>query len=1091
MISPSPNFAPASVTSAIILARSRFSCPILAAGCLLLMNAGALAFPFSPPVNIWTGSPEQDVLCTGDVNSDALPDLAIRGSYTTLNWFVNTGGGNFTASHVLSVAGFNVTTAQVADLDGDGDADAILMLDETGNDYDNDSMAVFMNNGNGFTKTQQFALPAWNNYDDSPLVAADLDNDGDIDLAMALKTLDTGKLIITMNNGSGTLAAPVEIDSAAPEYPEGLVAGDFNNDGKTDLSVSHRQTCICANSKSAVYLYSGLGQGNFGSPLKLEVPFDTVGFASAGDLNRDGRTDLVFSSRGGDAVRWRANTGGSFAAAGNLGTAGFTGYPVAADLDEDGDPDVAWGQANSGTGRNVTWSRSNGAGQFEAPAELVDGSSLSAEVQMIQPMDVDLDGDTDLVMLSREALTVSLNRAIHRKVEPVFTTVNSAAVLSGEPRLASADFDRDGDEDLLVLSPDDGTLRWLPANGGALSAAITISTAVSGATAMATGDVTGDGLPDVVIGLPALGQLHVLRNVGNGATWQTQLMPNLANVRAVTVADVDVDGALDVLAFSQSTYRTVLFRNVNRNAASWTQEQVSATINAVDQIQAVQIKRPGRPELLLTSYDPEVGLCEVRRLSWANHTWSASLLAQGNGNSSVAAAADLNGDQTNDFVRSLGYGAAWQPNYNNGSFNPAIAIPGLPDGLRVGRFADLNGDGKPDLVAAGYGSVICAINNGVGSFAAPLTLFSAPGALFRDVVAFDFQRDGDLDLAVADAAGDQVRVLINRSGQFDTVSVRRNNGQNFMAGEEKSMISTSIEHLGAAGDDSLTLRNFRIQLHATNVLGGGSFSLGAPLTAAEASGLLEKVTVYRDLGTAGVFDAGVDPVVAAISDFSTVSNGFLTIPVTGAAAHITAAPGASMTFIFRPKLRTALNTALNAFNLTVVLEPGGTAVVHAGISPDLLLRDRGAAGTYSATSVVFKPTQLQQWRHSYWNTWNNTGAAANLADPDGDGIPNLVEFALGSAPNFRQDSPSLQVVPQGNAAYVVLRAPLHLDSKVKLTVRTSTDLKTWTVLSSRIGNGAWTGVQPVIQELGLQAEMIFPTSRPARLMARIEVEELP
>ena len=152
------------------------------------------------------------------------------------------------------------------------------------------------------------------------------------------------------------------------------------------------QTCTCGNGKSAVYLYSGLGQGNFGSPLKLEAPFNTVGYASAGDLNRDGRTDLVFATRGGEAVRLRTNTGGSFSAHSDLGAANFTGYPVVADFDEDGDPDVAWGQADTGTGRNVTWSRSNGAGQFDAPAELVDGASLSAEVQMIQPMDVDLDG---------------------------------------------------------------------------------------------------------------------------------------------------------------------------------------------------------------------------------------------------------------------------------------------------------------------------------------------------------------------------------------------------------------------------------------------------------------------------------------------------------------------------------------------------------------------------------------------------------------------------------------------------------------------------------------------------------------------------
>jgi hypothetical protein len=44
------------------------------------------------------------------------------------------------------------------------------------------------------------------------------------------------------------------------------------------------------------------------------------------------------------------------------------------------------------------------------------------------------------------------------------------------------------------------------------------------------------------------------------------------------------------------------------------------------------------------------------------------------------------------------------------------------------------------------------------------------------------------------------------------------------------------------------------------------------------------------------------------------------------------------------------------------------------------------------------PTTIAQWRAVFFGTTNNLGAAADNADPDGDGIPNLLEYAFGLDP---------------------------------------------------------------------------------------------
>lgn len=140
--------------------------------------------------------------------------------------------------------------------------------------------------------------------------------------------------------------------------------------------------------------------------------------------------------------------------------------------------------------------------------------------------------------------------------------------------------------------------------------------------------------------------------------------------------------------------------------------------------------------------------------------------------SQAVAAADLNGDGKLDLVVGNLDSATVSVFLGDGSgrFNAhADFATGLyPNSLVV---ADFNGDGKPDLALAnGSGTVSILLGNGDGTFQPHVEYTAGPGAF--SLAVGDFNWDGKLDLAVANNNGNQsgtVSILLgNGDGSFQT-----------------------------------------------------------------------------------------------------------------------------------------------------------------------------------------------------------------------------------------------------------------------------------------------------------------------------------
>ena len=208
---------------------------------------------------------------------------------------------------------------------------------------------------------------------------------------------------------------------------------------------------------------------------------------------------------------------------------------------------------------------------------------------------------------------------------------------------------------------------------------------------------------------------------------------------------------------------SVEWNGIPRTTTFVSGSQLNSAINAAD------IAVAGTASVTVVNPAPGGGRSNPVFFSITTNTPSLSLAGTDhlNGSRSQAvAAADLNGDGKLDLVVGnldsatvsifLGVG--------DGTFTPRVdfATGQFPNSVAIG---DFNGDGKPDLALAnGSGTVSILLGNGDGTFQPHVEYTAGPGAF--SLAVGDFNADGRLDLAVANNNG-------NLSG---TVSILLGNG---------------------------------------------------------------------------------------------------------------------------------------------------------------------------------------------------------------------------------------------------------------------------------------------------------------------------
>ena len=135
-----------------------------------------------------------------------------------------------------------------------------------------------------------------------------------------------------------------------------------------------------------------------------------------------------------------------------------------------------------------------------------------------------------------------------------------------------------------------------------------------------------------------------------------------------------------------------------------------------------------------------------------------------------------------------------------------------------------------------------------------------------------------------------------------------------------------------------------------------------------------------------------------------------------------------------------------------------TDAVPAGSAP----RFGTALGTELTLTTDNPPmfTPIEQWRLAHFGSSANSGIGANTADPDFDGSPNILEYALDRAPLSGNGVDGDAGLPEENAASglgIVIDLPNPAPADILYEVRGGSGLDTsvWTVGADKSGTGAW------------------------------------
>jgi hypothetical protein len=382
------------------------------------------------------------------------------------------------------------------------------------------------------TSTPTGAWPEW-------LVAGNFNNDSLLDVAVA--NYGSYDLYILLGFGNGSFSSPNIYSTGYSSYTHGVAMGDFNNDGRLDITVANSGT-------DNIGVFLGYGDGTFSSMVPYSAGSGSQPRSvTVGDFNGDNLSDIVVANQGIDNIGVFLGYGdGTFQNIMYYSTGSGSGPFSVGVGDFNNDKKVDFVVANRGTS-NIGIQLAFADELFFNQLTYATGDYSSPEWVVVG--DFNNDSRLDVVVANSERENVGVFLGYH--AEGFLQTPAYLIGSSSQPTSVTiGDFNNDTRLDVAVVNNGTNNVVILLGSGyGTFSSQTNYSTSNgSYPCSVGVGDFNNDNRLDIAVANSGTGNVGVFLGYGNGTfSSQTTYFTGLdSQPYSIAVGDFDNDTRLDI-----------------------------------------------------------------------------------------------------------------------------------------------------------------------------------------------------------------------------------------------------------------------------------------------------------------------------------------------------------------------------------------------------------------------------------------------------------------------------------------------------------------------------------------------------------------
>ena len=663
-------------------------------------------------------------------------------------------------------------------------------------DFNNDGI-LDLATANLFDSTLQFGLGEaqfsepviLSSNEANNILGGDFDNDGEVDLVLVENSI--GRVGVFFGNGDGTFTP--EFYDLPGSGPEEICLADFNNDGTMDIAVSclasgevkilsgetdgtfqigpgipvgDVPTVIRAadvnddqiqdlvvsvffNPNKSVAVLVGNGDATFQAPNLIASPgdFRNTDFAIE-DLDGDNNVDILIGYNSDDAIVRFGNGDGTFVdnnVVTNIGTAFFL-QPI--NLNDDDSIDMLYARQGQ-----VFFAHGLGDGSFE----LIQTTTVGATPSRVQIADFDQDGQDELLVVNRSSDSISVREKLDDGTVESLLELDTG---NGPTSAAVADFNQDGFVDIATSNLNSDDISVITGNGdGTFAPSVEYLAHGLMPCAVVAEDLNQDGFVDLATANQESNDISVLINNGAGGFLEALTFPAFAGLDGLAAGDVNGDAIPDLVAASNFNHIVVLpgigngtFGDFEIFLAGDEPRSIAlGDINGDGILDAVTGNQLSRDATVLHGLGD--GTFGRPVSNFVNNAVRGISLADFNNDGNLDVFAG--GDSVSDRGSAILLGNA------NGSLQTAT-FSGNDQRVFGTGVGDFNNDGLTDLISVEVFENLLSMQFGAGDGTFGSTELFQIGHFPRAVAVGDFNSDGFDDIVTVNGISDNATILLNQ-----------------------------------------------------------------------------------------------------------------------------------------------------------------------------------------------------------------------------------------------------------------------------------------------------------------------------------------